>query len=272
MAFENILITEIQEQTIKDRAPDKMPLNPTAQGWSGQEVRRQLSRATFDNTNSVFAELKSKLTIIKSYFDENQVTIDEMLSDIADLQDAASLKINFYGKASQAITKGDILMFAGVQGDHILFAKANVNSVGFIPEYIVGVADSNMVQGDFGYARWFGKVEGIAINEVPGTLLWVGQTAGTYTTTKPASGVKILVAVVEKQRTGNASNGIILVRPTLGSYIGDLHDVTVQNVGDKHILRYNADTNHFENVLSNKVVVSQDAPSNNKDGDLWFDI
>ena len=272
MAFEDILVTEVQEQLIKNKAPDKMPLNPTAQGWSGQEVRRQLARATFDNTDSIFSELKDKLTIIKGYFDANQVTVDEMLEDIADLQDAASLKINFYGKANESIAKGDFVMFGGVQGDHILFKKADINSQGFIPEYIVGMAENDMIQGDFGYVRWFGKVEGLPINEVAGTLLWVGQTSGSYTTTKPAQGVRILMAVVEKQRTGNANNGIVLVRPSLGSYIGDLHDVTVENIGDKHILRYNAQTQHFENVEANKVVVSESEPSNNKDGDLWFDI
>jgi hypothetical protein len=249
-----------------------MPLNPTAQGWSGQEVRRYLARATFDNTDSLFSELKDKLTIIKTYFDENQVTVDEILEDISNLQDASSLKINFYGKAIETINAGDFVMFGGVQGDHILLKKADVNSVGFIPEFMVGVAESNLTNGDFGYVRWFGEVENLPMTEEAGTLLWVGQTAGTYTTTKPAQGVKILMAVVEKQRTGNASNGIVLVRPTLGSYIGDLHDVTVANVGDKHILRYNSQTQHFENVLSNKVVVSDEQPSNNKDGDLWFDI
>jgi hypothetical protein len=272
MAFEDILITQIQEQTIKDKAPDKMPLNPTAQGWSGQEVRRQLARATFDNTNSLFSELKSKLTIIKGYFDNVDTTIDEMLTDIADLQDAVSLKINFYGKAIETINAGDFVMFGGVQGDHILLKKANVNSVGFIPEFMVGMAENNLVNGDFGYVRWFGKVENLPMTEVAGTLLWVGQTAGTYTTTKPAQGVKILMAVVEKQRTGNANNGVVLIRPSLGSYLGDLHDVTIANVGDKHIIRYNSQTNHFENVLTNKVVVSEEEPVNNKDGDLWFDI
>ena len=140
MAFENILITEVQEQVIKDKSPDKMPLNPTAQGWSGQEVRRQLARATFDNTNSLFSELKDKLTIIKTYFDENQVTVDEILEDIANLQDAVSLKINFYGKAIETINAGDFVMFGGVQGGHILLKKADVNSVGFIPEFMVGMA------------------------------------------------------------------------------------------------------------------------------------
>ena len=37
-----IILSETEENKIKAKTPDKLPLNPTAMGWSGQEVRRFL--------------------------------------------------------------------------------------------------------------------------------------------------------------------------------------------------------------------------------------
>lgn len=66
--LEQIVISEVQEQKIKNKSPANMPLNPTSQGWSGQEVRRQFARALLDNEASVLSEMKSKLIIIKDMF------------------------------------------------------------------------------------------------------------------------------------------------------------------------------------------------------------
>ena len=101
-----------------------------------------------------------------------------------------------------------------------------------------------------------------------GTLLWVGSTPGAYSITKPASGPRILMAVVEKQRTGNASNGIMLVRPTL-SGAGELD---VENANDGDFIRFDAATGHFKDVYANKLVASAEAPNDNKNNDIWFDI
>jgi hypothetical protein len=272
MAFEDILITQQQKQIIQNKGADKLPLNPTAQGFSGQQVRAALAAATTGNVDSILTELEAKLTVIKNYFGATQEQVEDIVSSISDLQEATSVKLVFYGKANENLTKGDFLMFGGVQGDHILFVKANLSAPSFIPEYIVGVAETTMAKGDFGRAVWFGELEGLPIDEPAGSLLYVGQTPGAYTTTKPTTGPKILVAVVEKQRTGNASNGQILIRPSLGSSLGDLNDVEITQKEDLDILRYDEDSSKYVNVKSNKVIVSDTEPAQNKSGDLWFDI
>jgi hypothetical protein len=215
---------------------------------------------------SLFGSYTSATTGLNEFEDEG--VIFTLLGIIENLEDIGTLKTNFYGKADEAISAGDFVMFGGAQGDHILFKKADVNSVGFIPEYIVGVAESTMVQGDFGYVRWFGQVANLPLTPAAGTLLWVGQTPGSYTTTEPTIGPRILMAVVEKQRTGNASNGIMLVRPSLGSS----HSFNITNPTDGQFLRYDAATSHFKNINANKVVVSQNIPSDNKDNDIWFEF
>jgi hypothetical protein len=60
-------------------------------------------------------------------------------------------ELHFYGKAVGAINNTDIVMFAGVQGDHILITKANLKAAGFESRWIIGVATQNIVDGEFGY-------------------------------------------------------------------------------------------------------------------------
>lgn len=253
-----------------------------------QQLKQAANSLTIQEWNNVVNTLKTQTNLTVEYLEKlhrslfgiwqsNTTDIQEfpdigviydILAQIELIKDAATLKTNFYGKANETITKGDFIMFGGVQGDHILFKKADVNSVGFIPEYIVGVAESSMAQGDFGYVRWFGQVTDLSLLIPAGTLLWVGQTPGSYTTIEPTVGPRILMAVVEKASTGNAANGIMLVRPI----IGGTHDFNIVNAQDGDFLRYDSTSKHFKNIVANKVVMSENAPSDNKLNDLWFDI
>jgi len=93
----------------------------------------------------------------------------------------------FYVKATESISKGDLVMFAGVEGDHILVSKANPAATGFIPEWIVGVAKYALANNDFGYVTSFGKIEGLNTSLLTaGSLLYMHPTTpGALTTTKP---------------------------------------------------------------------------------------
>lgn len=253
-----------------------------------QQLKQAANSLTIQEWNNVVNTLKTQTNLTVEYLeklhrslfglwgtDPNELqefadegVIYDILAQIETIRDAATLKTNFYGKADEAITKGDFIMFGGAQGDHILFKKADLSSEGFIPEYIIGVAESTMAQGDFGYVRWFGQVEGLQNTPAAGTLLWVGETPGSYTTTEPTVGSRILMAVVEKASTGNSANGIMLVRPT----IGNSHDFNITNATDGQFLRYDSTSKHFKNITANKVVVSENEPSNNQSNDIWFDI
>jgi hypothetical protein len=185
--------------------------------------------ATALNTNDdTLIDHETRITEAEADIVSLDGRLDVAEADIDELQREEHLKLDFYGKASGNLAPMDIVMFAGVQGDHILMTKANVNSVGFKPEYVIGMVETAINNGDFGRVRWFGLVENVAITEDAESLLWLSQTIpGAFTTTEPTSGYKILVAVVEKQRTGASSNGKILVRPTLGSRIEDLHNTNI---------------------------------------------
>lgn len=85
MAYDDILITNEKKEAIKNKAPDKLPLNPTAQGYSGQQVRAALAASVTGNQDSVLAELDSKLSVIKGHFESsvgNVSILDELPQDL----------------------------------------------------------------------------------------------------------------------------------------------------------------------------------------------
>lgn len=121
---------------------------------------------------------------------------------------------HFYAKATEAIANGDVVMFAGAQGDHLLISKADHSSVGFDPSYVIGVATQSFALNDFGYVTTFGKVRDLntsGYNE--GDILYFDpDTAGGLTTTKPTPPDHIIqMAAVTRS---HATEGTILVRPS----------------------------------------------------------
>ena len=118
----------------------------------------------------------------------------------------------FYAKATEVITNGDVVMFAGAQGGHLLIAKCDMGAVGFDPSHIVGVATQSFAINDFGYVTSSGKVRGIDTSGfAEGTILYVDPTtAGGYTSTKPAPPNHIVqIAAVTRS---HATQGTILTR------------------------------------------------------------
>lgn len=120
-------------------------------------------------------------------------------------------------KASGAISKGDVVMFAGADGNNIIGTKATSVAVNANPKVIMGIANENIANNASGYVKWFGLIEGLNTNSYNlGDLLYFNHAvAGGLTNVKPtlASGnLAISVAAVVKKSAGD---GHIVVRPTL---------------------------------------------------------
>jgi hypothetical protein len=162
----------------------------------------------------------------------------------------AGQEMHFYGKATEAISSGQAVMFAGVQGDHILIAKADAATINVNPEYFIGVATQNFVTNQFGYVTSFGNVRGLnTLGYTLGVILYYDSTTSTdglLTATKPpAPNARIEVAAVVKV---HATEGILMVRPHVMPKIDDIQNVSVTSVQNLDILQYNSSTTVWANT------------------------
>jgi hypothetical protein len=123
------------------------------------------------------------------------------------------------GTVSDTIEPGSVIQFAGIQGDHILIKPANRVEINANPNLIMGVAKQFIFSGDFGYVTHFGIVDNLQMSNEPGSILYYDSRASAYdggfTTEEVSPFAKIQMAVVVKSSTGEATNGRILVRPTI---------------------------------------------------------
>lgn len=154
-------------------------------------------------------------------------------------------EIHFFGKATENIANGDAVMFAGVQGDHILIAKANPTTINSNPEYFMGLATQDFITNQFGYVTSFGNVRSLNTSSFSlGSVLYFNSSSasnGLLTSTEQsAPNAKIIVAAVVKV---HATQGILSVRPHVMPKIDNLQNVnTAQSkstpvIGDQLMVR-----------------------------------
>ena len=132
----------------------------------------------------------------------------------------------FYGKATEAISNGDVVMFAGAQGNHLLFAKADMQAPGFEDSHLIGIATQDFSNNDYGFVTVQGKVRGLNTSAYSeGDILYVDPSnPGGLTVTKPVA-PDHNVEIASVLRSHNV-DGTIFVRVGKGMHLSDLHDVS----------------------------------------------
>jgi hypothetical protein len=170
----------------------------------------------------------------------------------------AGQELHMRVKAYEAISNGQSVMFAGVDGEHVLARKYNPAIVGFIPEWFVGVATEDLARNAFGYVTVYGVVHDVNTNAWNnGTILYAdNNTAGGLTATEPTAGTPhiIVAAVTKKSGTGH-----LLVRPSVRWKLDELSNVSITTPATNHVLKYNGSiwvngTNSY-NDLTNKPTI-----------------
>jgi hypothetical protein len=165
-------------------------------------------------------------------------TVDFPLNDEVTLQ--LGQEELFYAKASEAISNGEVVMFAGAQGDHLLIQKADVTVPGFRQEWVIGVATQDFVLNEFGYVTSFGKVRSLdTLAYTEGDLLWLSSTTpGALTNVEPAKpACSVLVAAVTRS---HQTQGTIFVRPTTTKRLDELCNVSNDVPNDGDVLTWDA--------------------------------
>lgn len=141
-------------------------------------------------------------------------------------------------KASADISEGQVVMSTGTVGNSGRMTAAPA-AMPFEPQYIIGVATENILEGDEGLVTNFGLVRKIDTSGwAEGSVLYVDTTGiGALTDVEPeAPNYNIIVAMVI---VSHAANGSIFVRVYNGLRLRDLHDVDTELAVANDIMYYN---------------------------------
>lgn len=155
-------------------------------------------------------------------------------------------------QTGSTIYKGNVCMFAGTVGasGRLLIQKAIANNA-YPSKYVIGVAATNISNGDDGIVIGQGKVRGIDTSMFSqGDILYLSSTnPGAYSNVMPtAPNNKVTMAAVIYK---DSSVGSIMVRPTLGSKLNEDELAELNGLADGDLLRYKSANGRFENFNEN---------------------
>ena len=151
-------------------------------------------------------------------------------------------------QTGSTIPKGTVVMAAGTLGASGRILITPFLADGTYPsEYMMGVTAEAIADGSDGMVMHFGQLRSIDTSSYSdGDLLYASTTsAGAFTTTPPTAPNNIvLVAIVIHA----AANGVIQVRPTIGSNINKDEGVKITSPSNGQLLKYNSSTGLWENA------------------------
>lgn len=155
----------------------------------------------------------------------------------------------FYVKnqTGATITKGTAVGFAGTLGASGRLLIAPFLADGSQPsKYFMGIVAEDIADGDEGFVLEFGQIRQLNTSAfVDGDILFVSPTiAGELTAVQPVAPNNIITAAAVVK---SATNGVLQVRITLGSRLGEDEMVYLDNLTDKDTIIYNDSTQRFEN-------------------------
>lgn len=246
-------ISPEEKQEIKDKSPDVLSLNPTSQGWTGQAIRRQLSRYVTDEQVSVLALMEEKFDKVSDYLG----IVESLAGGGLDI-----LPVVY----DEDIVVGQLLQFAGtVGGSGKIKVKIATNtgeeSIQIHPEYMIGIAIENGLQNENKEIMIGGVYIGLDTSGyTEGAILYPDpQNDGGLTNTEPNAPLnrtKVAVTIYSHQ-----NNGIIIYRPTFFPDMAHVQDVNLAGVNDGDVLKYESSSKTFKPGKAQGVFYNNDLPS-----------
>jgi len=184
-------------------------------------------------------------------------------------------ELHFYGRATEAIANGDVVMFAGTQGDGILIAKADAAAIGFHPSWIIGIATQDIAISEWGYVTWFGKVNNVnTFGLTLGAILYLDPAVpGGLTEIQPdAPNPNIQVAAVVRVATAiDSNNGILIVRPHYAEKLSNLQDVEITSITNGDLIAWDTTNNRWQNTAQSTLLAGDSDKLDNQHGSYYLD-
>jgi hypothetical protein len=169
-----------------------------------------------------------------------------------------------YGKATSAITEGQIVVKTGAVGSSgvITFAPAGTGITD--DQAIIGLATENIPLNGFGRVTAFGVVHGINTSAfTDGATVWYNPATGGLTATKPtAPNIKCEIGIVIN--AGSGGSGSIQVSIIHGTQLGGTDsNVNIVSPTAAQILTYSTTDSYWKNTnLASGTGISTSTASN----------
>ena len=170
--------------------------------------------------------------------------------------DEPATLVNYYIKASAAITKGDLVMFTGAVGASGVLQGAPA-SAGLAEGLVVmGIASETMALNGFGYVTSFGLVSGInttgsAVGETwaTGDILYYNPAyVGKLTKVRPTSPAEVVV--VAAVTNASAGNGSLFVRVSFYPKLTELSDVYAVSPANNDLIQWSSANNRWQKTTN----------------------
>lgn len=180
-------------------------------------------------------------------------TLDLGMSASSVLQIGQEVYYRVKNGTPNPIANGSLVRLSGTEGNSGNLLVEMVVADGTHPsETFLGLTTEALAPGASGFATYFGKVRGIdttgnLVGEVwaDGDILYASTTlTGGLTKVEPeAPNNKVMVALVVHAHP----NGVLFVRPSYGSNLGNDELVQLDTLADGDVLQYDAAQFRFEN-------------------------
>ena len=167
------------------------------------------------------------------------------------------LIVKVYNAEASTITKGQVVYLFGAQGQRPSVKLAS-NASDTTSAKTFGIAAENITSGSEGLIVSQGIVKNINTNGFnEGDVLWLGNTPGSLTTTKPQGPLHgVFVGVVIKK---NASSGRIYVKAQNGYELDELHDVRITSIQNDDLIVYNSASSIWVNSPKQNIITTASA-------------
>lgn len=142
-----------------------------------------------------------------------------------------------FNAEATTLQKGEVVYIFGAHGGQISVKRAS-NSTETTSTKTFGVVAEPITSSGTGYICTFGMIDGLNMSAYqPGDVLWLGNTPGTFTKTKPtAPNHLVFIGVVVRNNSGS---GEIFVKPQNGYELDELHNVSAATPNTGDVLTYN---------------------------------
>ena len=170
------------------------------------------------------------------------------------LQVGQETLVRVFNDEATTLNDGEIVYISGAQGNRVAVRRAS-NSTEAASSATLGMVTEPIVAGTEGFITRLGSVNKLNTFGIPeGTVLWLGSTPGTYTTTRPtAPANSVRIGWVARE---HATVGSIFVDPQNGFELDELHNVVISGIANNDVLIYDSAQTVWRNKPQSSIQIT----------------